>query len=265
MSAKAPRHHDGMMWSQCSIEGGMWRQWLTAFGLGACADPHAPHPPASLAPRKTQYLLPYRVPARMTKAAVAGLGSIFHLSHSNQHTSAPHLPPPSPASGLQSRRSDLGAEDGVAYLVIPSTRTTPNHRPPRNLWRFPTHASREDSECDDMLWPSTTPVAVKLALIIAVIFCRFFRPPHPPTRLENLLHTTVFLAAFWTFWGSLFEYLFLYSLNLTRVVQRIDLVPQYGNMFLVVAASCWYDVPLSCSAGGLEIPAMRSPVSAFLG
>lgn len=101
-----------------------------------------------------------------------------------------------------------------------------------------------------MLWPSTTPVAVKLALIIAVLFCRFFRPPHPPTRLENLLHTTVFLAAFWTFWGSLFEYLFVYSLNLTRVVQRIDLVPQYGNMFLVVAASCWYDVPLSCFAGG---------------
>lgn len=91
-----------------------------------------------------------------------------------------------------------------------------------------------------MLWPSTTPVAVKLALIIAVIFCRFFRPPHPPTRLENLLHTSVFLAAFWTFWGSLFEYLFLYSLNLTRLVQRIDLVPQYGNMFLVVAASFWY-------------------------
>lgn len=95
-----------------------------------------------------------------------------------------------------------------------------------------------------MLWPSTTPVAVKLALIIAVIFCRFFRPPHPPTRLENLLHTTVFLAAFWTFWGSLFEYLFVYSLNLTRVVQRIDLVPQYGNMFLVVAASFWYAIPV---------------------
>lgn len=94
-----------------------------------------------------------------------------------------------------------------------------------------------------MLWPSTTPVAVKLALIVAVIFCRFFRPPHPPTRLENLLHTAVFLAAFWTFWGSLFEYLFVYSLNLTRLVQRIDLVPQYGNMFLVVAASCWYACP----------------------
>lgn len=137
------------------------------------------------------------------------------------------------------------------YLVIPSTRTTPNHRPPRILRRFPAHASQGDSECDDMLWPSTTPVAVKLALIIAVIFCRFFRPPHPPTRLENLLHTTVFLAAFWTFWGSLFEYLFVYSLNVTRVVQRIDLVPQYGNMFLVVAASCWYEMPLRCFMRGI--------------
>ena len=105
-----------------------------------------------------------------------------------------------------------------------------------------------------MLWPSTTPVAVKLALIIAVIFCRFFRPPHPPTRLENLLHTTVFLAAFWTFWGSLFEYLFLYSLNVTRVVQRIDLVPQYGNMFLVVAASFWYAYASVISPGARRRP-----------
>ena len=115
----------------------------------------------------------------------------------------------------------------------------------------PLHARQRTRQppCDDMLWPSTTPVAVKLALIIAVIFCRFFRPPHPPTRLENLLHTTVFLAAFWTFWGSLFEYLFVYSLNLTRLVQRIDLVPQYGNMFLVVAASFWYDMPASFPGG----------------
>ncbi|SPO02249.1 uncharacterized protein DNG_04922 [Cephalotrichum gorgonifer] len=90
-----------------------------------------------------------------------------------------------------------------------------------------------------MLWPSTTPVAVKLVLVIAVIVCRFFRPPHPPNRAENLIHVTVFLAAFWTFWGSLLEYLFVYSVNFTRVVQRFELVPQYGNMFLVVAASFW--------------------------
>ncbi|CAI4218641.1 unnamed protein product [Parascedosporium putredinis] len=90
-----------------------------------------------------------------------------------------------------------------------------------------------------MTWTWTAPVGVKLVLILAVIVCRFFRPPHPPTLLENIIHTTVFLAAFWTFWGSIIEYLVVSSLSVTRVVLRMDLVPQYGNMFLVVAASCW--------------------------
>lgn len=160
----------------------------------------------------------------------------FFTSHNPKST--PHLTPSEPASDLHPVAAIWGTKDGVASLTNPPERpeSTDRFLPPA----VPLHARRSLAQCDDMLWPSTTPVAVKLALIIAVIFCRFFRPPHPPTRLENLLHTTVFLAAFWTFWGSLFEYLFLYSLNLTRVVQRIDLVPQYGNMFLVVAASFWY-------------------------
>lgn len=172
--------------------------------------------------------------------------AVFFTSHNPKST--PHIPS-EPASDLHPVAAIWGTEkDGVA---------SPHQAPPRTPEfsdRFlppavPLHARRRLAQCDDMLWPSTTPVAVKLALIIAVIFCRFFRPPHPPTRLENLLHTAVFLAAFWTFWGSLFEYLFLYSLNVTRVVQRIDLVPQYGNMFLVVAASCWYATPLLSSCG----------------
>jgi len=92
-----------------------------------------------------------------------------------------------------------------------------------------------------MTWTWTAPVGVKLVLIIAVIACRFFRPPHPPTLLENIIHTAVFLAAFWAFWGSIIEHLVLSSLNVTRIVLRMDLVPQYGNMFLVIAASCWYE------------------------
>ncbi|PKS12814.1 hypothetical protein jhhlp_001026 [Lomentospora prolificans] len=94
-----------------------------------------------------------------------------------------------------------------------------------------------------MTWTWTAPVGVKLVLILAVIVCRFFRPPHPPTLLENIIHTAVFLAAFWTFWGSIIEYLVVSSLSVTRVVLRMDLVPQYGNMFLVIAASCWYESP----------------------